>query len=333
MALSSMGAPGTEALADALCTLPEARLPALGRGIQRGLDEQAPRHWVKRLSSLPPHAQAVVLEAWAFRQWRTPDGIDRVLARNEKSVQQSCLKLAATQGTAWSRTYVEWGLARSSVSLRLEAARSGLLLGMPRALEVAHELVAGNAPGGESLLPAVALARGERALPLMTARLRAGTATREVFEALACVGTLEAGELCAHALDHEPHTRLAAEALATILGITPRPRRDREAEDDARARTEAPRLGPDLLLPDPDIDDLRARWLALRSDLKPHCRYLDGRPFVPEGLRDALTTLPTRRRHALATDLALRTAGKAHVTTRTWTGVQRAQIAAAVLAS
>ena len=29
---------------------------------------------------------------------------------------------------------------------------------------------------------------------------------------------------------------------------------------------------------------------------------------------------------------ALRTAGKSHVTTRTWTGVQRAQIAAAVIA-
>jgi hypothetical protein len=165
----------------------------------------------------------------------------------------------------------------------------------------------------------VVIARGERLLPVLQARLQAGEGSRALFDALACTGTLAAADVCAGLLEHPQLARLAADALRAITGIDPTPPVGAVAEQDDCPRDE-------VLLPLASPEFMREQWQRRREQLAPKQRYLHGRPVDPGQLRGLLNSAPMRRRHLLAAELAMRTAGAAQVATTTWTRIQRAQL-------
>lgn len=319
--LTSMGRLGIEYVVAAMAAAKPERVRALGLGVAYNPGAQWPSVFVEYLARLPTEAQATMIDAFAVRRWQLPPGMDAHVDRDAKPVQLATLRLAATVRDPWASAYVNWGLQRSDPRLRIEACRSALLRGHADATSRAGELIRAKMPGCEPLLPLVVLGRGERLLPMLQARLEAGDRSRALFDAIACVGTIEAADLCASLLDDPAAARLAADGLRAITGIdpTPPPGTVREPDDCPREL---------LLLPLPLPDALRAAWQAQRGRYGAHQRHLGGRPFAPEDLHAALVAAPMRRRHTLAAELGMRTAAAAQVTTTTWTRVQRTQLAA-----
>ncbi|MEM6989126.1 MAG: hypothetical protein AAF721_01475 [Myxococcota bacterium] len=316
--LASGGPETAKHVVDAFETVAPRRLAFLRRGIECSLGSHGLRALCDALPRLGPEAQAVALDALAFRRFPLPPGLDASLRRDAPAVQRSGLRLSAAMREPWCDAYIEWGLQQTDPALQVEATYAGTLRGRRGAADRAYELVSRRWPGADALLPLCGLAHGNRLLPVLQARVADGEATREVFDALASIGTVEAADVCAAALDNPEQSRLAADALRAITSIDPRPGPGDPRDEDA------PR--DQLLLPVPSVDGVRRAWAATRSDYRGGHRYFEGKPFTPEALGAALRTSSMRRRTLLASELMLRTGGARHVTTKTWTAVQRAQL-------
>lgn len=322
--LTQMGRVGIEHVVAAMISAKPERIDALRRGVEHSPGAQWPSILAEYVPRLSPVAQAAVVDAFAFRRWPTPPGMDAQIDRNAKPVQLASLRLAAAVRDPWTQAYIDWGAQRSDARLRIEAAKAALLRGHPDASSRAGELIRTKTPGIDPLLPLVVLARGERLLPVLQAQLQAGEGSRAVFDALACVGTIEAADLCASLLDHDRWARLAADGLRAITGIDPTPPAGTVQEP-----ADCPR--DELLLPLPLPEAMREEWQKRRAHWSAKQRYLGGRPFDPTQLVAYLVGAPMRRRHSLAAELSMTTQGASQVATLGWTRVQRAQLAAITL--
>lgn len=319
--LTSTGRNGIEHIVAAMIDAAPDRLVALRRGVECNPGSQWPNVLAEFAPRLPPDAQAAVLDAFAFRRWPSPPGMDARVDRNARPVQLAALRLSGVVRDAWTAAYVDWGLRRSEPDLLAEATLAAFLRGHARALERARELVDARAPRSSELLPLVAISRGEKMLPVLHARLRDPDVPRGVFDALAGVGTVDAADACAELLDHPKLQRFAADALRAITGLDPTPPAHTVVEPFDVPRAE-------LLLPTPHPDTLREQWTKRRAAMQPRVRHLGGAPFDPVGLQHALASAPMRRRHGLADELAIAVPTRSRLNTTTWTRVQRAQLAA-----
>ncbi len=318
--LVGMGVAGIDAVADALREASPSRAAALGRGLRHAPHRQWSSRLVAALSQMPAHGQATVIDSLAFGGAPAPPDLDARIDRTAPAVQRASIRLASGVGEPWARSLVEWGMRAREASVRVEAVRAGLRRGLPGATEAARAELRSQAPHGDALLPDLACVAQQQVLPLVRAALGTGRRCREAFEALVCVGTKAAAQLCAAQLDVAPQARLAADALTAITGIEnplPPPEPASAGHD------------PDLLLSTPDVPATREAWHRLRASLPDHQRLHAGVPFTSRDLRSWLESAPTRHRHGLATELAQRTHGKAIVTTTTWSTTQRSQLAAA----
>ena len=139
-------------------------------------------------------------------------------------------------------------------------------------------------------------------------------------------GSLRGAEVCAEYLHDPAVMRTAAEGLWAVTGLAvagpyeaaePDPTESLaslEAED-----LDAPALPPeDSALPFPDAELLALAFRDLRGGLTPGKRYLLGRPWTADDALAAVWSGPTRRRHALARELAIRTRAGWRVETRGW---------------
>lgn len=312
---------GIEQVAAAMLGASPRRLAALAHAVACSTGAQWPKVLVEYVPRMPAQVQAAVLDAFAFRRWPLPPGIDGQVERNAKPVQLASLRLAACVRDRWTVPYIEWGLRRSDPELRIAACRAALLRGLEGAVAKAADAVRDDVPGSDALLPLLAQLRGERLLAVLPVRLqRPGADARAVFDALWCVGTVAAADLCVARLDDAAHGRLAADALRGITGIDPTPPPGREPPLDV------PR--EELLLPQPDAAILRERWRERRPQLVEHQRYLEGQAFDPADVREALARAPLRRRHRVADELAARSSGVMQIESRAWSRVQWAQLAA-----
>ena len=313
--LSSMGREGDDALLAALRIASPERIDDIARGMELTEDANAPTRWFMRVRDLPPDAQAALVRVFAYRQLAAPAGMDTLVDGKALAVQCRSLELAGTTRASWARPYIDWGLERSNPALRIAAARAGMILGLQRARHVARDLVAAGVDGADELLVPIALGYGENALPLVVDHVRKVGPSRAAFEALTAIGTVVAGDTCAQLLQEGVAPVLAAESLRAIAG----------------GEIEAPGTfsdDDDGGLPRPDPPALLEQWKRVRAAYRNQERYFVGRPLGPDGLGGALQSAITRRRHVLATDLALRTAGLGRVSTNAWTAVQRAQMTA-----
>lgn len=83
---------------------------------------------------------------------------------------------------------------------------------------------------------------------------------------------------------------------------------------------------PEDYLPLPNPQAVREWWFEQRSDFSADVRYIAGGAHGAERIIGCLLELPTRRRHVLAQELMLRSAGGVWLDTRTWARQQLQQI-------
>lgn len=145
-------------------------------------------------------------------------------------------------------------------------------------------------------------------------------------------------------LDHPVLARLAGEVVSSIGGLSPRDHRfwlDEGAvgaygadADEALPPLAHDQLDADLVPPEelrlrlPDPHRIRDWWYRMGHAFAPALRYLGGQPLALSTIHAGLHDAPMRRRHPLAIELAIRSAGTAILDTRAPARIQLTQMAA-----
>ncbi|WP_146661845.1 hypothetical protein [Enhygromyxa salina] len=281
---------------------------------------------------------------------RVAEGLDPAsalgcLARLEVFVHQQ-VDLGARLGTlletqqaqlrpacAWLlRCCTEPGIARSwlprlllseDAETRANAIESGLILGLPEAWE--HALAVAERPGPLRARALTWLASlGDAALHRrLIAALANDKQPAALLRALGHCGRVAAIDACLEWLGAPRIGPLVAELMHGIAGL-PREQddgneplwRDDDDDDDDMPPLEQDletdlELHSDELLPLPDPEVVTHWWQTRRAAFDPSARYLLGHPHGPQAFALALCTTSTRRRPALAFELAARSHGQA----------------------
>lgn len=230
--------------------------------------------------------------------------------------------------------------------LREAAIESALIRGLPGSWQIACEAAFARdtpAPLRRSALAWVAMQGDASAHARILAELRARPSA-ELLWAASITGRAEAVAIAVELLDHRSLARLAGEVVSSIAGLSLLDHRywlDEGAigsygadPDEALPPLADDDLDASLLPPDelrlrlPNPARIRDWWQLAASDLCLPLRYLAGRPVTLETLHAGLREAPMRRRHPLALELAIRSAGGGILDTRAPARVQIAQTAA-----
>ncbi len=160
----------------------------------------------------------------------------------------------------------------------------------------------------------------------------------DVLWALAFAGSPAAVDRCIELLGDDEFGRFAGELVCAITGLPTgedrfwRDEPSREDEERALPPLEEDDLDADLVpppemsLPIPEPEPIAAWWRARRADFDPGLRYLAGVPLSGDQLLFGLRQCSMRRRHALAFELAVRTASAVIIETRAFSKSQRVQL-------
>lgn len=224
--------------------------------------------------------------------------------------------------------------------LRWAAIESGLIRGqMPAWLALAHEALTPRNPARQREAMGWLAMLGDASIhQRLLAALRTAPTPALVWAA-GLSGRPQAVDCALELLDDPRLARLAGEVVSAIAGLRDddedhwldRGVRVGEDPDDALPQLEHDDLdgvttpsGDDKLrLPNPDA--VRFWWARRRDGFDPQLRYSCGSPLDLPALARSLATLPTRRRHPLALELAARSTGRAQIAAWAMTGPQHVQ--------
>lgn len=285
-----------------------------------------------------PVVLAAYLEACAFAR-RSPDGQDLVGLLASRSVE---IQRAVAYGLRFAPTAVQQAcypviLTLSDPEARSLAVESYVVAGFPQAKDGCRMLAAAEVRGCARMLLLLAMVGSLSDHKVVVKALGKEARQRDAIWALGFGGRRDGADACIELLAQKRHVRLAAEAFCAITGldldanglvVAPAPEPDEPVsfeEDDLDANLEPQ---PEDALPMPAVDGVIAWWNQHRPRFDASARYLGGRPADLNVLHDLLTRGPTRRRHALALEMAVRSAGRLQVETRTLVPEQRRQLAA-----
>jgi uncharacterized protein (TIGR02270 family) len=193
-----------------------------------------------------------------------------------------------------------------------------------------------EAPDAESgpILLLAGLLGSEREVAQIVAALREPALCRDALWALGFAGTSSAVEACLRQMETGEHVRVACEAVCAITGLdlhdeelAARSSTERDDETDDLDAVLVPTA--DERLPAPDVAGVQQWWAQQRARFDVGMHYLAGQPKTIGTLRHALEQGPTRRRHAIALELAARTGGVSVVQTLGFCRDQRRQLSRA----
>lgn len=227
--------------------------------------------------------------------------------------------------------------------LREAAIESALIRGLPGSWQVACEAAFGrDTPGSlrRAALLWVAMQGDASVHARLLAELRARP-NATLLRTAGVTGRPEALAIAIELLDHPMLARLAGEVVSSIAGLSDRDHRfwldegsigsygaDADEALPALAHDEldadlVPREELRLRLPDPRA--IREWWYRSAPGFAPTLRYLGGHPLALSTVYAALQAAPMRRRHPLAIELAIRSAGAGILDTRAPARIQYAQ--------
>lgn len=332
--LTSRTPRGLELFESALLAAAEARLLALRRGLE--LVPAAIEALAPTVKAAPPPVLAAYLDACAFQQRATGYAVGELLASRDAPLQRAAARLLRFADAATQRACAP-ALALSDPEARDLAVESLVIGGLPQAKAACRELAAAELRGSASLLLLLAMVGTPEEHKIVLAALGTEARQKDAIWALGFGGRKEGADACIELLAQGCHDKLAAEAFCAITGleleaaglVVPPP-----AEADEPIPFEQEDLDADLVqqpedhLPAPDVAGVIKWWKQQRGQFADKTRYLAGRPATVELLHHRLVNGPTRRRHALALELAVRTQGRLQVETRALVPEQRRQLAA-----
>jgi uncharacterized protein (TIGR02270 family) len=289
------------------------------RGLGRAARVPALHALWERLNDASGSARAVVLDALSFCG-QAPDADWKSLLDDAeprlRAAAASALRFASPLSI---ERYVHFACDTSDTEARNRALTAGVAAGSGSAWRrCLHYLKAPDRRSGPLLLLAATLGTDRELSRVIEAR-REPELGRDAVWALGFAGTVPAIEACLDQMRAGEHVRVAAEAVCAITGLDLRGEQlsagSGPLEDDAELPLEEDDLdanlvlgGDDLLLA-PDVAGVEQWWNRHRVAYAGDQRYLAGRPRTLRGLRSALQHGPTRRRAALALELAARSAG------------------------
>lgn len=282
-----------------------------------------------------PREKAALLEAFAALHLDPGDGLDDCFGTGFDLLEQAALAAVGAAGRGELAAHVERHL-EAGAPPALSTLEAGLSLGVPAALARCHELALGRDAAAARALLLLALLGDAAGLEVIHARLDDPAMRTAALWAMGFAGRgASVDRAIRHLEDDDARCRaLAAEAIAAITGF------DRPAADRFLAAPgeppPAPRRGGEAGFGPEGTDDLPALdpyalcdwWEANRRRFDPGERYLAGARHTPRGLVRELRTAPTRRRHGLALELALRSGGRHVVTADAFTARQLRQLRA-----
>ncbi|QRK06478.1 TIGR02270 family protein [Archangium violaceum] len=311
------------------------------RAIQRALElwegpERAER--LKPLLTSPIAALRVLaLQVSAFHA-EAPDArtLAPLLAHEDSRVRSAALRCARFLPEASRAGLIPAALAAPAPAVRRAGIELGLLSGSRAAWVACRELA--QVPSAERAWAwgVLAFGGGDRELELVLRGLGEENARASALWALGFSGRLAAADACLEAMREAPVAALAAESFSAITGLRIEGRyAGAPPESDEALPPLEEDLETDLVpkpeedLPVPAVDAIARWWQQARGQFDPRMRYLFGQPFSGDTLLLALERAAMRRRHVLALELALRTAGAVRLQTHGLVARQRGQLEAA----
>lgn len=311
-----------------LAALPQAEPPAL-LALRRAFELAAPSVIPADLPSLlkkedaVPELLALVLDTLGTHGLATAPLCTPFLSHPEPQVAAAALRAVGGMRLPLDPGVLQRALDSGEPARRDAAIMAGLLGGQRGAWAACRNAVESRAPA--SRLPLLLLGMGgdERDMKRLLELISDESLQPEVLWALGFSGRLAAADACLELMRREPVAALAGEAFSAITGLRIEgPYAASSEEPEAAVSLEEEDLDADLVpkpedvLPLPQADAVATWWREVRPRLDPRQRYLEGQPFTPQALLEALARAPMRRRHALALELALRSRGALQVPTR-----------------
>jgi uncharacterized protein (TIGR02270 family) len=265
---------------------------------------------------------------------------------DDPQVVVAASKLAKHSSDADSVRSLAQHLHTADPELRRIALESALARWLPGIWELVCMLARECEHAGlrESCRLWIAMLGNVEAHEWLLARVKEQPSTSSL-RAAGVTGRVAAVDVAIEYLDHESLARVAGEVVSAVAGLPTND--DRYWLDHGAAASFGeladqalpPLLDDDLnanLVPTPEdylrlpnARAVREWWFDRRGEFSADVRYLAGGVREAARVSTCLLDLPTRRRHALAQELAFRSAGRVSLDTRTWVRLQRMQIDAA----
>jgi uncharacterized protein (TIGR02270 family) len=210
--------------------------------------------------------------------------------------------------------------------LREAAIESAMIRGLPGSWQLACEaaFAPGPSPLRRTALGWVAM-QGDAAVHAKLFGMLRAQPDADLLWAAGVTGRADAAAVAVELIDHPQLARLAGELLTFVAGLSTQDNTwwlDEGAHgafgddpDEALPPLAKDRLDADLVPPEerrlrlPNPTSVRAWWSERRMQLSPHLRLFAGVPLELSTVERALHEAPMRRRHPLALELAIRSAG------------------------
>ena len=306
---------------------------ALSIAVRGGLDAQLVDHLAKGVQPM------ALLRVLADRCVDPSGAIDESLRSTDPQLQRVAVSALRHADRARYLAWTEHAATSAEPTLAAAALPAALALGS----QTIWPVVVRQADRDTMLYSALL---GDDAQTQSLCALLDDEARRaDALWALGFSGRVEAVDACVRWLGDPDVGRLAGEAFAGITGVD---REDSElwisderepAPDEAGGDEPLPDLDEDLDtdllgdpaddLPRPNPETLAAWWHGRRAAFATGRRYVEGQPVSGGGLLHGLRVAPSRRRHALALELLVRTRGRVVVPTRMLTAAQYPRLTAA----
>lgn len=315
------------------CAQGEVRA-ALQRALELHPRPELERHLLPLATKGWPPVQAVALEVLAFRSADPGEALRAGAASRDPAVTQAALQAARFSPTPWARRFVLSALGSSLPGTRDAAVETGLVLGLRDAWEACRGALAQPSSAPRAGLLA-ALGGDAEDQDVLLAGLRALKPSHAALWAAGFSGRVAAADACLEAMRQEGRTaRLAGEAFSAITGLRiegqfaeaepPKPDEPIPFEEEDLAANLVP--GPEDDLPMPATAAVAKWWGNQRAGFEPGLRYLNGKLFGLEPLREAVERGPMRRRRVLALEIEIRSRGALRIGPRRWVHNQRASL-------
>ena len=274
-----------------------------------------------------PLVKAAALRVLGFRRIDPGVRLDALLASDEPELRKAALWAARFFRNRLDPRQLEFALRGEEVEERNIAIETGLILGDKTAWAVCQEVVRGGEAEGWDRPALLYALSGEADIQPLIAALGDEARRKGALFALGFTGRVEAVDAVVPWLGDEECGRLAGEAFSGITGLVIekkfakaakgwKPGVVEEEEEEHTAESD---------LPEPEPKAVSEWWLGSKKRLDSARKSVQGKSFNLEEVSSAFAVCSTRKRTALALELAVRARGFQQLEMRAWTHQQEAQ--------
>jgi uncharacterized protein (TIGR02270 family) len=322
-----LGAPpgSTDGVLARVRSADDATLAALERALEVLEPTLLPAWLQSLLRQEAPALQALAIDVLGFHQCAPATACQALSTHESPRLAAAALRAAGRSRVALAPAALERALASSSLEVRDAAIEVGAIQGLRSAWAACRSALEARRLASPLPLLLLGLSGDEKDLKLLQDMLSDRALLPDVLWALGFSGRIACADICLEFMRQKPFAALAGEAFSAITGLRiegPYASEGEEPKAQEPVPLEQENLDANLLpkptdaLPLPQANAISAWWLENRPKMDPRRRYLEGRPFDPQVLMDALESSSMRRRHVLALELALRSRGTHQVPTR-----------------